>query len=763
MSTTVTAAAIASMKMASSCSVLGLLLVVLVLQLEVMRPCEGGAVLQVDRVRERGWRKQLAGPPQEFKHYHAPSPASAALRSSSSFIPVKLLIQEEDLWRWNGSYPVDSDVEFTLSVFCDEDLRPNLSLFVRPPKQRGYTLLDDAVFARGDTKLSRSQHLFGMDSASMNVTTYTFPEPQVGLWDIKLESRVQPKLRANEVIPDIYLLFGNKSPFKVMVQLNTYNLRRNQQVGLLAKLYDETLPSSLVAANGSALIDSDNPLPLVNAVTEADMEVRLPDGTRVTMRMHDDGIHSDLLRNDGVYGATLDAFEDGEYVAETYIKGFYKGREFLRTTTHVFNVVPPWIHLGESATAERHPARNVIQFHLAVERLEEEVLPPRHTGLVKTYAEVWGMDKANQNAVPIAWVQTMADVVTDETTGGQSLTLELNTAWLQRAKAFPPFTLRNIQLQDPLENILLAGRDEMSVQFSDQKHLYSLLKLDYSVTPPITHEMTKGPHPHALRALAATRKNKATASSTGPSSRVEGGKLLLVHGYCSSANPWPLEDFTDYAIFEDYGKSISIDEFARKIADLGDNYPSFSTLAHSQGGMASLHLFTYYWSTMDLIPVDDDDDDDENSVASYYSDPYEVDDNKRILQSTGSPYRGTSLAGTLADLGAVFGLGCGSNYDLTTDGAGNWLSKIPLEARRQVFYYTSQYTEDWWFFSDCVTASNLILHTPNDGTTELKYAKLEGGQDQGHKEGWCHTTNMKDPPQTLDHDRNKINNQKAAR
>ena len=117
------------------------------------------------------------------------------------------------------------------------------------------------------------------------------------------------------------------------------------------------------------------------------------------------------------------------------------------------------------------------------------------------------------------------------------------------------------------------------------------------------------------------------------------------------------------------------------------------------------------------------------------------------MQSVGSPYQGTSIAGFLADLGRVFGLGmhisllrvlivdlililflwkkktgCGSNYDLSRSGSANWLSKIPLDVRKDVWYYTTQYDDYWWVLSnDCVTAGNLVLAKPNDGTTEQKY------------------------------------------
>lgn len=65
-------------------------------------------------------------------------------------------------------------------------------------------------------------------------------------------------------------------------------------------------------------------------------------------------------------------------------------------------------------------------------------------------------------------------------------------------------------------------------------------------------------------------------------------------------------------------------------------------------------------------------------------------ENGRIVQSLGTPYQGCPLAGLLAYLGDLLGIGCGLNEDLTYDGAEQWLSKIPLDKRAEVYYYTTQ-------------------------------------------------------------------------
>ena len=138
-------------------------------------------------------------------------------------------------------------------------------------------------------------------------------------------------------------------------------------------------------------------------------------------------------------------------------------------------------------------------------------------------------------------------------------------------------------------------------------------------------------------------------------------------------------------------------------------------------------------------------------------------DNGRLIQSVGTPYQGTLLAGTIASLGAVFGVQCGFNEDLTYDGASSWLSGIPNWARAEVNYYTTSFEDKWWRFDHCNVASDLVLSDPEDGVTEKAKGQLPGGVNRGHKTGWCHTADMRDPSQTSDNSRNVEMVQAAAK
>ena len=56
-----------------------------------------------------------------------------------------------------------------------------------------------------------------------------------------------------------------------------------------------------------------------------------------------------------------------------------------------------------------------------------------------------------------------------------------------------------------------------------------------------------------------------------------------------------------------------------------------------------------------------------------------------------------------------------------------------------------------------------FLGDPEDGVTEKAYGQLPGGNNRGHKTGWCHTSGMRDPAQTSDTARNSDMNTNAAR
>jgi hypothetical protein len=376
----------------------------------------------------------------------------------------------------------------------------------------------------------------------------------------------------------------------------------------------------------------------------------------------------------------------------------------VRTSEHVVPVVASDISFQSMPAETGIDDNDRLVFSLPVDRLSKA---ERH---YRGYAEVWGKG-ANGADVPVAWIGGM---VTPE---AGKLKLSLDPRWIALAKAQGPFELRNVRLDDPDVYVTLAKADRVGVAVPAMKAMQLSAK-DIQVD----EAMTMGPRPDAAKIAKGT-----------------GSRLLLVHGYCSGG-VWPTSNFTNASTFLDANQSRSNDAFARLILSFGSTWNSYGIVAHSQGGMASLHLYNYYWSGLD------------NATGN------------RLIQSVGTPYQGTNLAGILATLGSWFGVGCGSQNDLTYSGAASWLSGISTASRAKVNYYTTSFKlTNWWTNDYCNFATDLVLSDPEDGTTEQAYGQLPSGVNRGHTTGQCHTSGMRDPAQYQDANRNAILNANAAR
>jgi hypothetical protein len=253
--------------------------------------------------------------------------------------------------------------------------------------------------------------------------------------------------------------------------------------------------------------------------------------------------------------------------------------------------------------------------------------------------EVWGTDEVGER-IPVAWLARMQDA----RGGDDSLELALDTRWIELADARAPFVLRRVRVQDPGTQIPHDLVDELAFEMP-------ILPARREPAPDApTLAMLQGPVVGAVRSgphapIAPVMPNPA---------------LLLVHGYCSGGSIWPAADFTQPKLeFLDPNANRTHDQFALLLRSATSSLTSFGVLAHSQGGMAALHLYTYYASGLDTA-----------------SGP-------RLIQSVCSPYLGTPLA----SLGFF---SCGVNNDMTTSGGPMWLAGIPTWARSRVYFWTTQ-------------------------------------------------------------------------
>jgi hypothetical protein len=440
------------------------------------------------------------------------------------------------------------------------------------------------------------------------------------------------------------------------------------------------------------------------SISSATLRLKMADGGERHLPMFDDGLHQDGAAGDGIWGATFIAETAGNTTAQITATGTAPdGRAFIRTSEHLFPVLTPTLALADRPVRSRDLGDGRIQLDIPADALLGSV------SRVLVSAEVWGQDGAG-TAVPVVWLSGM---VTPQQSGSRlTLPLILDSRWLELASAHPSYHLQNVRVQDV----------DTAVPFSQLSTLP--LSLNYTAgkqaVTEITDDMLMGPMPNL------------------PIAPESAGVVMLIHGYCSGG-VWPTADFSQYAVFADHNQNRSHDQFAQLIDTYGNNFSSFGAVAHSQGGAASLHLYTYYWSGLDYST------------------------GNRLIQSVGTPYQGTILAGLIAVLGEIFGAGCGTNFDLTYDGASLWLSGIPGWARSRVYYHTTAFKDVWWRYDYCHLASDLFLDDPDDGVVERWAGQLSSANNLGHKSGWCHTSGMRDPAQYNDHTRNANMNANANR
>lgn len=425
-------------------------------------------------------------------------------------------------------------------------------------------------------------------------------------------------------------------------------------------------------------------------ITRAVADIHDPDGVIRTIEADPDGVLRFTPRVPGAHAVRVEA--TGETDA---------GRPITLTTQHIVHAAVPASMDGLVQSTE---ADGMFTITL-----------PASSQRTITAAEVWGLKDGVPT--PVCWLARVCD---DERT------LALDLRWVALAGVDPStLELRRVRSHDTVSYSMVGDLDRIALA-------------------PVRGPLPPAPAAPTPDMLTGRPGGMAVESSlvdgASPRSVLPGHRLFLIHGYCSGGNPFPISDFPGAAaVFADPNQNRTHDAFAQTILAQGAAMKSYGVVAHSQGGMAALHLSTFYWSGLDWSQ------------------------GERLIQSVGTPYQGTPLAGDAAVLGTIFGTGCGSNTDLDPAGAAAWLSLIPTASRANVWYWSTSFTDRPFQIDFCNFISGLLLSDPEDGVVERSRAQLPGANNMGHLEGWCHTAGMRDPAQTTDAARNAQMNERARR
>ena len=160
---------------------------------------------------------------------------------------------------------------------------------------------------------------------------------------------------------------------------------------------------------------------------------------------------------------------------------------------------------------------------------------------VVVYGEVWGKNENGEES-PVAWIGGMAIA---EGRTRTTIPVTLDGRWLARSNAKDDFELRNVRIQDPDYFVTLARADKIALTIPV---LPDAAKSGFA---EINDEMRMGVRPGKYDTENAV-----------------GGKLMLVHGYCSGGNPFPTSQFSSNIVFSDLNQKSharSICQFNQKL------------------------------------------------------------------------------------------------------------------------------------------------------------------------------------------------------
>ncbi|MFN0243738.1 MAG: choice-of-anchor X domain-containing protein [Planctomycetota bacterium] len=525
-----------------------------------------------------------------------------------------------------------------------------------------------------------AQHIeFSAELLGHVVARHDVQRIEAGRWLVRVEAPAAARAPASG-----WLLVRTAGDVELETHVTTHTLVTDEPIGIAARLRGDV------------------------ADVESARVVIESAGTTVALALHDDGSHEDGAPGDGVFGAVLPESVRGEVRARVEMRGVTRANApFLRSAPLSFTVLER-ATLFEGGVSARTIGDEYVRFELAA-------LPLAPVSRLHVSAEVWGHDESGA-LVPVCWLSRME---TPELRAGLwTLSLDLDLAWLDVARidrARGELELRHVRVQDPGTDAVFDQVERFAVDTP------ALPQSNATSHVAITPQMLTG-------GSAATIAGHSPARPQ-PKPRVPA--LALVHGYCSGGNVWPAADFTQpKVVFLDPNANRTHDEFAQLLDQAAQQagLTSFGIVAHSQGGAAALHLYTYYASGLD------------HAIGA------------RRIQSVATPYQGTPLA-------SLGGFACGVNNNMTPAGAATWLAGIPTWARAEVYFWTTSNSGS----TACNTLASFLLSDPEDGTVEQFRGQLPSGNSMGHVTGWCHTTGMSFPANYTDHVRNQAMNAAAAR
>jgi len=499
----------------------------------------------------------------------------------------------------------------------------------------------------------------------------------------------------------IGIIYNGDSKIVIKSWLNTYIISKKNTIIINANIDNLNIKNTQLSSTF---------MPVISGI----MEIVLPNGKEYEEIMNDDGIYPDLIKCDGIWTAQLKVDLPGEYSLSPSLlcylnnTALFNNQKFKRDSRHVISVSNSTTILNGTASMKLNDSEEyIISIYINYNNFS--------VNTYSLYTEVWGYK--NNKLVPIVWLGGLSDVINDTI-----LNLKLDIKWLKRINLCDDIILLNTRLSDPVTSYTVSTYDDYIYINLCNHCKYILCKTldNLEKIKEITLEMREGINPY----------KDVLVGNSG---------VVLLPGYCASSNPWSSYSsiFTKGYFFNEFKLDLSNDEYAKKVINFANtnNLTKYSIIAHSQGGMVALHILNYYHTGLTRF------------------------ENGREIQTLGTPWKGSELAGSIGSIASVFGLGCGSNSDLSVDGSINWLSKLNIYTYSSVYYYTTTYDTSSIFSEYCSLVTSPLLIGFDDGVTSLNSGQLTNqnvvANNMGNTEGQCHTIDMLYPASYADIDRAK--------
>lgn len=603
--------------------------------------------------------------------------------------------------------PVDADGEVTLIV---QKTAPNLQL-------------SQLLSANGENLLHQATI-----SDTQTAILYKIHHATSGIW--------QATLTRKNIATSHRTFVGlsvENTPTAIYSHFNHRNFWVDEPISLSTWLFDAKstpFPSQNSLQTHSALLNTLDetvlPTPLISSVDSATMLIIPPKGKVSLVNL------LEPFDQNGIYQADFTPQYSGVYKIMIQVSGISpsNGQRYYKSTEHVIPVVVKdveldGISLGTVNLTEQGNYRIPFQFDLTHLNTNQSVNPKQ---LYHVVAEIWADNE------PLVWFGGLAHP-TDINVQQFQLIKTVDVRMLQNRKdtVSPEFSIQNVMILSADSRVPLS-----TLHYQPITMLNRLLQ-QTPIKPgeyPITPEMLEGP---------IDNMNESTlleASNGNPLlDQPKLNKVGWFHGYCS-AQVWPTrhQGIDSVSPAKPYA-NMSIKDYADFIEKSMAHYHTWSAITHSQGGLSVMYILTHY------------------KKSGLTKMKAAMKKGQRLIQALAAPFSGTRIAGIWADLGLMGGKGCGSNSDLTKEGAARFLATTPDWVRNEVYFYTTSSDEE----TRCDERSGWLLGSPEDGVVSKENATLERGHDQGHTYRECHTDGMHYQAQTQNKERNLFMNKHAAR